>query len=191
MTSSIGRLRWLIEEQRVRPEDILVLAHSWDRVGGFARAIESAALPSVVEVHVAKTDQDRSLRQRGRLTLSTVASAKGYDAYCVLIASVHDFPTGVRRRASFYVGCTRAIEHLEVFVYERKGLVVEMKGPWYGPIEMRAQERKGRANPPDAAGEVQPGSLPMIDEGPAQMTVRRLGGTASVSHTPLAETRNL
>lgn len=123
----VERLRWLIEEQRVRPEDILVLAQSWGRVAGFANAIDSAALPSIGEVHVAKSDQDRSLRRRGCLTLSTVASAKGYDAYCVLMASAHDFPTDVTGRASFYVGCTRAIEYLEVFAYERKGLVVEME----------------------------------------------------------------
>ena len=123
----VERLRWLIEEQRVRPEDILVLAQTWGRVAGFARAIESAALPSVAEVHVAKSDQDRSLRWRGCLTLSTVASAKGYDAYCVLMASAQDYPTDVSGRASFYVGCTRAIEYLEVFAHRRSRLVIEME----------------------------------------------------------------
>ena len=123
----VERLRWLIEEQRVRPEDVLVLAQTWGRVAGFAKAVESAALPSITEVHVAKTDQDRSLRRRGCLTLSTVASAKGYDAYCVLLASAHDFPTDVTGRASFYVGCTRAIEYLEVFAHQKSGLVAEME----------------------------------------------------------------
>ena len=123
----VERLRWLVEEQRVRPEDILVLAQSWGRIVGFARAVEAAALPSIVEVHVARTDQDRNLRRRGCLTLSTVASAKGYDAYCVLMASAHDFPTDVTGRASFYVGCTRAIEYLEVFAHQKSGLVAEME----------------------------------------------------------------
>jgi len=119
------RLRWLIEEQKVRPEDIFVLAYTWHRVGQVAEAIRKAAIPSITEVHVAKEAQDQYLRQRGRLSLSTVASAKGYDAYCVLIASADDFPTDVSGRASFYVGCTRAIEYLEVFAQRRNGLVLE------------------------------------------------------------------
>ena len=123
----VERLRWLIEDQRVRPEDILVLAHSWRRVVGLAEAIRSAGIPSIVEVHVAKEDQDRILRRRGALSLSTVASAKGYDAYCVLLASANDFPIDVPGRASYYVGCTRAIEYLEVFAHRRSGLVAEME----------------------------------------------------------------
>ena len=123
----VDRLRWLVEDQRVRPEDILVLAQSWNRVWGLAEAIRSAGIPSIVEVHVARDDQDRILRRRGCLPLSTVASAKGYDAYCVLLASANDFPTDVSGRASFYVGCTRAIEYLEVFAHQRSGLVVEME----------------------------------------------------------------
>ena len=111
----------------MRPEDILVLAHSWNRVRGLAEAIRSAGIPSIAEVHVAKDDQDRILRRRGCLPLSTVASAKGYDAYCVLLASANDFPTDVTGRASFYVGCTRAIEYLEVFAHQTTGLVAEME----------------------------------------------------------------
>ncbi len=53
--------------------------------------------------------------------------AKGYDAYCVLLVSANEFPTDVIGRASFYVGCTRAIEYLEVFAYANKGLAAEME----------------------------------------------------------------
>lgn len=130
----VERLRWLTEDQKVRPEDILVLAHSWRRVEGLAEVIRSAGIPSVVEVHVARDDQDRILKRRGCLTLSTVASAKGYDAYCALLASANDFPTDVTGRASFYVGCTRAIEYLEVFAHERKGLVAEMELSLHSPM---------------------------------------------------------
>ena len=56
---------------------------SWRRVEGLAAAIRSAGIPAVEEVHVARDDQDRILRRRGCLPLSTVASAKGYDAYCI------------------------------------------------------------------------------------------------------------
>lgn len=72
-------------------------------------------------------EKDRPLGQRGRLTLSTVASAKGYDAYCVLLASASAFSVDVTGRANFYVGCTRAIEYLEVFAYEERGLVREFR----------------------------------------------------------------
>jgi superfamily I DNA and RNA helicase len=129
----VDRLRWLIEDQKVRPEDILVLAHSWNRVRGLAEAVRSAGIPTISEVHVAKEDQDRILKRRGCLTFSTVASAKGYDAYCVLLASANDFPTDVNGRASFYVGCTRAIEYLEVFAHQRSGLVAEMEKALTGP----------------------------------------------------------
>jgi hypothetical protein len=123
----VERLRWLIEDQRVRPEDLLVLAHSWNRIWGLAEAIRSAEISSIVQVHVARDDQDRILKRRGCLPLSTVASAKGYDAYCTLLASANDFPTDIMGRASFYVGCTRAIEYLEVFAHQRSGLVGEME----------------------------------------------------------------
>jgi hypothetical protein len=123
----VERLRWLVEEQHVRPEDILVLAPTWRRVEELAAAIRSAAIPAVEEVHLASQDQDRILRRRGCLPLSTVASAKGYDAYCTLLASADEFPADVTGRASFYVGCTRAIEYLEVFAHGRKGLVVELE----------------------------------------------------------------
>ncbi len=82
---------------------------------------------SLEGVHVAKDNQDRRLRQRGCLTLSTVASAKGYDAYCTLLVASNDFNADLKGRASFYVGCTRAIEYLEVFAHERTGLVLEFE----------------------------------------------------------------
>ena len=56
-----------------------------------------------------------------------MASAKGYDAYCVLLASANEFTQDVMGRASFYVGCTRAIEYLEVFACDKKGLAGELE----------------------------------------------------------------
>jgi len=123
----IARLRWLIEEQHVRPEDILVLSFTQRRIEELAEAIRNAPIPAVSELHVAFKERDQPLGQRGRLSLSTAASAKGYDAYCVLLASANEFTDDVWGRASFYVGCTRAIEYLEVFGYQRKGLLAEME----------------------------------------------------------------
>ena len=121
------RLRWLIEKQQVRPEDILVLVYYRDQIENLVAAVEAARLPSVEGIHVATTAKDDLLHQRGWLSISTVASAKGYDAYAVLLASANEFPIDVQGRASFYVACTRAIEYLEVFATSRSGLVVEME----------------------------------------------------------------
>jgi superfamily I DNA/RNA helicase len=52
--------------------------------------------------------------QANRITVSTIASAKGYDASYVLLVALDDFPDDVEGRASFYVGCTRAREWLDV-----------------------------------------------------------------------------
>jgi superfamily I DNA and RNA helicase len=123
----VQRLRWLIEQQQVRPEDILVLAFRRDRITQLAAAIDALQIPSISAVHIAIDEPDQPLGQKNRITLSTVASAKGYDAYCVLLASANEFKTDIKGRASFYVGCTRAIEYLEVFAYEKTGLAMELE----------------------------------------------------------------
>jgi superfamily I DNA/RNA helicase len=125
----VTRLRLLVEEQQVRIEDIQILTCTKRRVGELAEAIRIANIPGVDNIHVASIEEqkDQPLNRKGFLTVSTVASAKGYDAYCVLLASANEFVPDVKGRATFYVGCTRAIEYLEVFAYENKGLAAEMK----------------------------------------------------------------
>ena len=123
----VKRLRWLIEEQQVRPEDILVLAYTGQRVRQLAQAIDAERLSGISGIQIAVHEKDQPLCQKDRLTISTVASAKGYDAYCVLLASANAFGADVRGRASFYVGCTRAVEYLEVFGYAKEGLVNELE----------------------------------------------------------------
>ncbi len=124
--SIITRLRWLLGQQEVRPQDILILTYTKERARELADALSGARLPGINDIHVAMDKKDESLGQRNRLTVSTVHSAKGYDAYCVLLASANDFSLDVAGRASFYVGCTRAIEYLEVFACENTGLVREL-----------------------------------------------------------------
>jgi hypothetical protein len=123
----IDRLRWLIEDQQVRPEDIHLLVYYRNQVERLLGAIAAARIRSIQGVHAATSNKDDLLHQRGFLSISTVASAKGYDAYCVLLADGNQFPTDTQGRASFYVACTRAIEYLEVFATSRSGLVVEMQ----------------------------------------------------------------
>jgi superfamily I DNA and RNA helicase len=127
-TAIVHRLGWLIKTQEVRPEDVLVIAHARNRLKQLSTAITAAKIPGIRGVHLAteESNKNRPLRQPWRVTLSTVHSAKGYDAYCVLIASANGFDTDVEGRATFYVGCTRAIEYLEVFAHQDKGLAAEM-----------------------------------------------------------------
>jgi hypothetical protein len=121
------RLKLLIEKEHVRPEDILILCHRRSRAQQIIRGIEKLKLRGVSGVVFAaeKKEKDNALCRRGMLTVSTVASAKGYDAYVTLLASANEFRTDVRGRACFYVGCTRAMRCLEVFAYERAGLARE------------------------------------------------------------------
>jgi hypothetical protein len=124
----VARIRWMLREEQVRPQDILVLAQKVGRVGELVRALEGAGLTGV-KVHnaTAQENKDSLLNAPGGMALSTVHSAKGYDAYVVLIAAANDFHDAVEDRATFYVGCTRALEWLEIFAHEKAGLVVEME----------------------------------------------------------------
>ena len=47
------------------------------------------------------------------------------DAYCVLLASTNKFDVNQMGRLDFYVGCTLAIEYLEVFAHRNEGLVTK------------------------------------------------------------------
>lgn len=123
----LSRLKLLIEKDQVRPEDILVLSFSRQRVEQLAELLRCHPIQGVDEVRLATTDKDRSFGSRNTLTVSTVASAKGYDAFVVLLASANEFTNDLVGRASFYVGCTRAIEYLEVFSHRREGFAVEME----------------------------------------------------------------
>jgi hypothetical protein len=105
----------------------LVLSFSRKRIEAIASAVSSANITGIDNLHIAFHEQDKLLGQRSTLTLSTTASAKGYDAYCVLLASGNEFDRNVTGRINFYVGCTRAIEYLEVFAYRKEGLAEEFE----------------------------------------------------------------
>lgn len=123
----VEQIRWLTEEQQVRPEDILILVYYNNLVDEVVSAIKSAQFREVQGIHIATQAKNELLFQPGCVSVSTVASAKGYDAYCVLIPSVNEFPTDVIGRVSFYVACTRAIEYVSVFATSPYRLAGEMK----------------------------------------------------------------
>ncbi|MCX7406624.1 MAG: hypothetical protein NTZ32_00905 [Planctomycetales bacterium] len=112
------------------------------RSEAIATAVTNAKIKRIDALHVAFREQDKLLGQRSNLTLSTTASAKGYDAYCVLLASGNEFERGVIGRISFYVGCTRAIEYLEVFAHRREGLVLEWEQVLARQAELASLEQR-------------------------------------------------
>jgi superfamily I DNA and RNA helicase len=105
-------VRRLVTEQRVVPSDILVLykthfAYQNDLIPALERAVGDAH--KVRQVRSDDTEsKSRPLIEDGTLTVSTIASAKGYDAPVVFLLGADDLATDTKGRASFYVGATRA-----------------------------------------------------------------------------------
>ena len=123
----LARIALLVRDDRVRPQDVLILTLTRDRASLIAGAIRREKIQGVEGVHVTFESKDALIAQPGHVTVSTIHSAKGYDAYVVLLASANEFATDVKGRACFYVGCTRAAEYLEVFAYANTGLVSELQ----------------------------------------------------------------
>jgi hypothetical protein len=119
-------IRWLVENQHVRPEDILVL---------FQQSLEFADLDQLVRARVPSIqefvkpygrdpknlDKDSYILRKGHLTLCTTKGAKGYDAYIVFLVGTDQFANTREGRASFYVGATRAKMALYVTGQEKAG----------------------------------------------------------------------
>ena len=86
-------------------------------------------------------DKDTYLFRDDHLTLSTIASAKGYDAPVVFLAGVDRFGTTETDRALFYVGATRAKHVLHIsgmkLISPTETLLAEAK---------RVQEVRARKN---------------------------------------------
>jgi hypothetical protein len=124
----LARLTLLVRDEHVRPQDIMILTFRRERAIAIADAITREEIRGIAGIHLAFNDEekDTAICQPGRVTVSTVHSAKGYDAFVVLLGSANEFTTDVTGRACFYVACTRAIEQLEVFAYEHSGLPLEL-----------------------------------------------------------------
>ena len=123
----VSRLEYLIIQEQVRPQDILVLAHSVQRVKEIGHILRSIGSDRFGKIHLSIEDRDELIGGPGNLSISTVASAKGFEAPCVLLVSAETIPTHVKGRAAFYVGCTRAMEYLEILAAGRQRLVLEIQ----------------------------------------------------------------
>ena len=105
--------RW-VHEQRVEPSDILVIyySHVPYYAAGLPEALRRAVGASRRVRFVDKANErnkDELLQEEGALTVSTIASAKGYDAPVVLLLGADRLDAAkVADRALFYVGATRA-----------------------------------------------------------------------------------
>jgi superfamily I DNA/RNA helicase len=71
--------------------------------------------------------KDELIRKEGCVTLSTIKSAKGYDAPVSVLMAAQEFGTDSESRAGFYVGATRAQVRLYVTASEETQLVSEMR----------------------------------------------------------------
>jgi hypothetical protein len=108
-----NKIAWLINNQQVRSEDILVLFEQSgefsdldqsirDRVPGISGFVKPFGKDPT------NPDKDSYILRKGFLTLSTTKGAKGYDAFVVFLVGADQFEKSREGRASFYVGSTRA-----------------------------------------------------------------------------------
>jgi len=150
-------IRRLVQAQRVVPSDILVLykshyAYKDDLVPALERAVGDGHLVRQVRSDDADS-KSRPLIEDGTLTVSTIASAKGYDAPVVFLLGVDDLAMDTKGRASFYVGATRAKLSLTItgMVREKPTLLDEIArtatalGPadrviWFTPSQLEAKQ---------------------------------------------------
>jgi superfamily I DNA and RNA helicase len=117
----------LVCDEGVRREDILVL-FSGPKVFDHARleSLITASIPDIEFVRpFAKQDIDQYIFQPGKLTISTVAGAKGYDAPIVFIVGANRFGTDIEGRAAFYVAATRAKMFLQITGVESGNSLLE------------------------------------------------------------------
>lgn len=108
-----ARCEQLMQKDGLLPQDILVLTYQRRRASELAAAIEDRIGEDTVRCPFQDDAKDMIAIEPGRITVSTVASTKGYDAPQVILASIDQFLDTVEGRVCLYVGCTRAREWLE------------------------------------------------------------------------------
>lgn len=108
----------------VDPSDILIMAPTKDAVKAVAERLQQENIDAHIAIKLSKEDdrRDQAFFQKGKVTLTTINSAKGYTAHVCHIIYVHelqqyDAPLQQlqRARAQFHVGCTRATLQLGIW----------------------------------------------------------------------------
>ncbi len=124
-----GRITQLISDEGVRPEDLLILFKESSEFLDLPPQI-TALNPSIVKVIQPFGSEDNPAKdeyilEEGSLTVTTVESAKGYDAPIVFVIGCDLFATTTEGRACFYVGASRAKLHLFVTGLEVSGSLAD------------------------------------------------------------------
>jgi len=118
----------LIEEEQVRPEDILVVFHRKDDFEDLPQVITAKAkddsIKGFIRPYGQSQDRNEYIFREGHLTISTTYGAKGYDAQIVFVAGTDLFDTENEGRASFYVGATRAKMLLYISGLNKPGTLI-------------------------------------------------------------------
>jgi superfamily I DNA/RNA helicase len=109
--------------KEVAPEDILILAGKSTSFDLLEQQL--GEIPTRLVGGRSRATQDEPLIQTGMLTISTIASAKGYDAPIVLLIDTDDLPASTAGRALFYVGATRARRYLVVTGVKSAGSLLD------------------------------------------------------------------
>jgi len=107
-----SEIRRLVVDEFVRLSDILVLFRTevdFDRLPDLLKdKMSPGSIRGFVRVYRKSEDKNAYIFRDDCLTLSTINSAKGYDAPVVFLAGIDRFGTTETDRAFFYVGATRA-----------------------------------------------------------------------------------
>jgi hypothetical protein len=107
-----GKIRALVQEHKVLPSDILILykTHQTHRNKLAEKLMPVLGTHGTLRFVDAenRSAKNQPLMEECALKVSTIASAKGYDAPVVFLIGVDELDTDASGRASFYVGATRA-----------------------------------------------------------------------------------
>lgn len=118
----------LVEEEQVRPEDILVVFHRKEDFENLSDIIAAKDKEGIIKGFIRpygrSSDRDEYIFREGHLTISTTHGAKGYDAQIVFVVGADLFDAESEGRASFYVGATRAKMLLYISGLNRPGTLV-------------------------------------------------------------------
>lgn len=104
----------LVGRDGLLPQDLLILTYRRDCASEIAFALAKRLGGERVRCAFGENEKDKFAIQDNQITVSTVATAKGYDAPYVVVSSIHDFPDDIEGRVSLYVACTRAREWLTI-----------------------------------------------------------------------------
>jgi superfamily I DNA and RNA helicase len=109
---AVETVRRLVREQKVLPSDILIVYQSHrsfgEKLAGKLRAVIGPQWQLRLIDNEHNENKNFPVVEKGVMTLSTIASAKGYDAPIVLLMGTDEIATDTIGRANFYVAATRA-----------------------------------------------------------------------------------